>query len=485
MINEKELIKSICKDSYYHFLLEFWDVIITEPIQDNWHIKYLCDELQIVGEQIIQRKPKLYDLVINIPPAESKSTICTILFPVWLWIKDPSLRIISGSYSSSLSMEHAAKSRDVIKSDKFIDLFDDFTIRRDSDNKSFYSNDKKGERKAVSTGGAVTGSHAHLLLIDDPINPKQSNSEALLKTANKWISETLPTRKVDAAITPTILIMQRLNELDPTQLMLDEKDKGGEIKHICLPADDSFPILPIELKANYKDGLMNPLRKNKDVLADFKRKLGSLMFAAQMGQQPAPMEGNLIKKDWFQYYDKTNLIKDILSDNLKLNFYLDSAYDEKSDKANDPSALMAFVRKDNNLYILECIEVWQTFPDLIKFIPKFCDRNLGNSSSTLYIEPKASGVSIYQVLRKSNIKIKIRKDNSPRDSKLTRLTAQTPIIEDLRVYLPKGEQWTESFITQCITFPNSRHDDMIDCLSAAIRIWKRSTVKTFSGSTTI
>lgn len=482
MINENELTKSICKDSYYYFLLEFWDVIITEPIQDNWHIKYLCDELQIVGEQIIKRKPKLYDLIINIPPAESKSTICTILFPVWLWIKDPSLRIISGSYSSSLSIEHASKSRDVIKSDKFISLFNHFSIRRDSDNKSFYSNDKKGERKAVSTGGAVTGSHAHLLLIDDPINPKQSNSETLLKTANKWISETLPTRKVDAAITPTILIMQRLNELDPTQLMLDEKEKGGKIKHICLPADSSFPVKPSILKSNYIDGLMNPLRKNKDVLDDFKRKMGSLMFAAQMGQQPAPMEGNLIKKEWFQYYDKSNLIKDILNENITVYFYLDSAYDEKSDRGNDPSALMAFIRKDNNLYILECIETWQTFPDLIKFIPTFCNRNMSTKSSTLYIEPKATGISIYQVLRKSNINIRVRKDNAPKDSKLVRLTSQTPIIEDLRVYLPTGENWTESFITQCVTFPNSKHDDMVDCLSASIKIWKRLRIKTKSST---
>lgn len=484
MINEKLLNKSICKSSFYHFLLEFWDVIITEPIQDNWHIKYLCDELQIVGEQIIKREPKLYDLVINIPPGESKSTICTILFPVWLWIKDPSLRIISGSYSSSLSIEHASKSRDVIKSDKFRMLFDGFKIRRDSDNKSFYSNDKKGERKAVSTGGAVTGSHAHLLLIDDPINPKQSNSETLLKTANKWISETLPTRKVDAAITPTILIMQRLNEDDPTSLLLSEKEKGGKIKHICLPSDDTFPIYPNALKNNYIDGVMNPMRKNKVVLNEFKRKLGSVMFAAQMGQQPAPMDGNLIKKDWFQWYNKTNIIQQVINDKLTVYFYLDSAYDEKSDKGNDPSALMAFVRINKDFYILECVEVWLNFPDLIKFLPKFYKRNLGTKLSVLYIEPKATGVSIYQVLRKSDIPFRVRKDVSPKDSKLVRLTSQTPTIEDLRVYLPSGESWTDSFISQCVTFPNSKHDDMVDCLSASLRLWKKLKPRK-SNSTTL
>ena len=135
--------KEICKKSYYEFLKRFWSTIITEDLVDNWHIQYLCNELQKVGERIIERKEKEYDLIINIPPGESKSTICTIMFPVWLWINDPSMRVISGSYSSSLSIEHATKSRDIIRSDKFQLLFGDlFQMKSDSDNKSHYQNNQ-------------------------------------------------------------------------------------------------------------------------------------------------------------------------------------------------------------------------------------------------------------------------------------------------------------------------------------------------------
>ncbi len=94
---------ALCKKSYYHFFLEFWEEVSPEVFVDNWHVKIICDELQRMGERIKNRLPKEYDLVINVPPASSKSTIVTILYPVWLWTIDPTIKILSGSYGQSLA----------------------------------------------------------------------------------------------------------------------------------------------------------------------------------------------------------------------------------------------------------------------------------------------------------------------------------------------------------------------------------------------
>jgi hypothetical protein len=37
------------------------------------------------------------------------------MWPVWLWTQDPTLRIITNSYSGGLSIEHATKSKDIIE----------------------------------------------------------------------------------------------------------------------------------------------------------------------------------------------------------------------------------------------------------------------------------------------------------------------------------------------------------------------------------
>ena len=91
----------------------------------NWHIKYLCDELQAIGERVAlisrgmdgmdnplppRRMDKLYDyLIINVPPGSSKSTICSEMYPLWCWIIDPTQRFICGSYASTPAEDLAEK----------------------------------------------------------------------------------------------------------------------------------------------------------------------------------------------------------------------------------------------------------------------------------------------------------------------------------------------------------------------------------------
>src|SRR5690606_9908501 len=67
VVDEMELVGSVCKDSFYEFVKEFWSVIVPEKPVWNWHIEYLCNELQKIAERVFQGKPKLYDLVVNIP----------------------------------------------------------------------------------------------------------------------------------------------------------------------------------------------------------------------------------------------------------------------------------------------------------------------------------------------------------------------------------------------------------------------------------
>jgi hypothetical protein len=213
MISNEVLLgiqKKRSTESFYDFMRLFWDVVIKEKPVYNWHIKYLCDQLQILAPYIVERKAKPYDVVINIPPGTSKSTICTIMFPVWLWTQDPTIRIITNSYSSDLSTEHAIKSRDVLLSDKFKVLFPNIVLRADKSAKQNYENVSGGARYTTSTGGTITGKHAHIIINDDPLNPSQAASEADRKSANEH-TKTLSSRKVDKENTPTITVMQRLH----------------------------------------------------------------------------------------------------------------------------------------------------------------------------------------------------------------------------------------------------------------------------------
>lgn len=297
-----EIRAELCKRSFYFFFQEFWDTICGEPLQLNWHLEGLCQELQAIGERIIKRLPKLHDLIINVPPGTSKSTLAVQMFPSWLWACDPTIRAIGGSYSHHLALEHAQLNRDIIRSDKYRKYFPSVELRRDKDQKGNFKNTRGGQRFTTSVGGTVTGMHGHVILVDDPINPKQAEatSEADLHAANDWIDRTLSTRKVDKAITPLILIMQRLHMKDPTAHLLDKaKEKGKSVKLICLPGtlDGSGTVEPAELSERYIDGLLDPVRLNRAVLEELQADLGVYGYAGQIDQAPVPKTGGTFQID--------------------------------------------------------------------------------------------------------------------------------------------------------------------------------------------
>jgi len=72
-------------------------------------------------------------LLINIPPRHSKSTICSVIWPVWVWLQNPSERFLSASYSLDLSARDSAKKRTLMESPWFKDHYgQDFKLKTDS-----------------------------------------------------------------------------------------------------------------------------------------------------------------------------------------------------------------------------------------------------------------------------------------------------------------------------------------------------------------
>lgn len=465
--DEKDFLEKItliernaCKGSFFEFFLSFWPIISKEDLIVNWHMPFLCQELQHLSTFIVNRQPKPYDEIINIPPGTTKSSICTVMWPVWLWTQDASIRIITNSHSSSLSIEHATKSRDILESEKFKRLFPEVQIRSDKGAKGFYANTQGGSRYTTSTGSSAIGEHAHVIINDDPSDPKQIFSDALKAQVVEKIKE-LSTRKVNKLNTITLTIMQRLHEDDATGYILATDPK---INHICLPAEVSDKVKPSYLKENYVDGLLDPNRQSLQVLDDARRELGSARYSGQYDQTPTAKGGNIIKESWFQTVDY-NTFK-MLSVGHPIVFFGDTAYTKKD--TNDPSGFIATCLIGNNLYISNAKSVRMKFPDLIRFLPGYLNDCAYSRFSTLWIEPKASGISVMDQLQESTgLNVRAIESDLLKVSKETRLITVSPKIEALRVFLVAGE-WNDAFIDQVCGFPHKRHDEYVDCLSYAI-----------------
>lgn len=296
-IDEPALLRSICADSFYAFVQEFWPVIIAEDPVWNWHIKYLCDLFQEDAERVLRGEPKEYDTIVNVSPGSTKSTILSIMAPAWLLARNPTKRVIAASHTQALTFELGRKCRMVVDSDLYRATFPHVRPAKDQWTKSLFTTDKGGGRMACTVGGmSPTGFHAHFILVDDPLDPQQARamSGVELAAANNFMSEVLPSRKVDKNVTPTWLIMQRLHQNDPTGYLLE---KGKQVRHICLDAEKSRNIKPLRLRRYYVDGLMDPVRLSRAILDEARKDLGEYGYAGQYNQNPIPRGGGMFKTD--------------------------------------------------------------------------------------------------------------------------------------------------------------------------------------------
>lgn len=455
-----------CRRDFKEFVRAFWPSICNDPLIWNWHMDILCDECQEVMERVFARLPKLYDLVINVPPGSSKSSICSQMLVAWSWARDPALRFLTGSYAQDLSYEQAQYTRDIVNSDLWNRLYPETGLLAGRDAKSNYRTTAMGQRVSCSVGGAATGFHAHCIIIDDPLNPKQAASETELKNANEWMDKTLTTRKVSKELTPLILIMQRLAEDDCSGHILDKE--GKEVRNICIPAEDGDNVSPTWLRKYYRDGLMDPVRISRAVCTEARIDLGSYGYAGQFLQRPAPEEGGLIKVGWFQRVDWHEFHRIAGNAPPVWDFVSDGAY--TANEANDPCGIMAYTEYNNSLFIRYSGVRHLEQPEYEAWIFEVFGREQGNNlRSRVFIEPKANGISTAQNMKRRS-KLNVILDTPPTRDKVSRVKDIQPFLEAGRVFLIArgGEEWVDRFLGNIKVFPNGKHDEDVDMLCMAV-----------------
>jgi predicted phage terminase large subunit-like protein len=122
---------------------------------------------------------------------------------------------------------------------------------------------------------------------------------------------------------------------------------------------------------------------------------------------------------------------------------------------------------ESDLYIYKVLRDFLTGPDLIDKVKEFLNScNYHVTKSTLSIELKASGHTVFQFLKKDGINVKASPD--PKDDKQTRLLAISGSLSSGRVKLVEGA-WNGSFLDEvCIPPEVRKYWDQTDLLSSSV-----------------
>lgn len=275
------------RHNFFEFFCEFWDVIIADELHLNWHVKFLCNELQKIAEGVIRGDKENDDLLCNICPGTTKSTIISIMYPAWIWTRKPDCVILCNTISDRNATEFSQKFRDIVMSDKYNLYFPEVKVRHDSKAFMRIKNTHGGARRQYTTKSKITGDHGHIRIDDDPMAFQDARSDAESERCIEGY-KAFSTREKKNAYVPYILFMQRLSAQDTCTYVFETKPT---IKKIILPAWDNGKVYPEELKKNYVEGLLNPIHINQEFLERKKLTLGPLQYLAEYGQDCETSEG--------------------------------------------------------------------------------------------------------------------------------------------------------------------------------------------------
>lgn len=293
--------------------------------------QYLVQLANTLQEFVFNSPKKV--LVISIPPRTGKSRTAS-LFAEWTFGKDPTKKIMTGSYNETLSTQFAKTVRNTIQTQKvepfipvFSDVFPDVKIKQGDAAMNMWSLEGQySSYLATSPSGTATGFGCSLMIIDDVIkNAQEANNQLTKQSHYEWFTNTMLSRLEEGG--KIIIIMTRWASDDLAGRIINHFQDDAEI---------------ISLKALQDDGTM----LCEDVLSresyEEKKKLMSPdIFYANYQQEPIDLKGQLYTS--FKTYDSIPQFEKIQS------------YTDTADTGSDYLCSIIYGIYQKEAYILDVI----------------------------------------------------------------------------------------------------------------------------------
>lgn len=138
--------------SFVEFAKRAWLIVEPKQLAWNWHLDCISEHLVLVTQRDIR------NLMINIPPRQTKSILVSVLWPVWHWIQNPETQFLFASYDQALVERDAGNARRLIESTWFRDRYGgEFYLLPSDNRKEMYRNNCGGYRLSTSVNGRATG----------------------------------------------------------------------------------------------------------------------------------------------------------------------------------------------------------------------------------------------------------------------------------------------------------------------------------------
>lgn len=466
----KALDRIDAEENFTEFVKQYWHVTDpARPYVDGWAMSAIDEHLTAVSKGQIKK------LLMNVPPGFSKSLKTSVFWPAWEWgpLNHPEYRYVCASYSESLTIRDNLRCRLVMRSPQYQENWGDrFSFLADQDAKVKFANNKTGFKLATSVHGVGTGERGDRIIIDDPHNVLEAESDAKRESVLQWFTEVLPTRVNDPSNAVFVVIMQRVHEKDVSGLILGAANAMG-FEHLCIPMHFD-PEHPFAGRRKSFLGWRDPRSKEgelafperytpqatEEMIATMMSWGGTYAVAGQMEQRPEPRGGGMFQREWFEIVDSAPPM-------VAQCRGWDFASTEGGDGAGTACVLTGETY-DGDIYVLD-VEWERVSPGgLRELVQKCITRDGWEVFQSFPKDPGQAGVyqaeDLMGILR--GIDFEFTAETGEKEVRARPFAAQCEVRATVgrKVKLVKGK-WNATYLDHMSKFPRGRYQDIPDAQS--------------------
>jgi predicted phage terminase large subunit-like protein len=438
---QENLVKTKAKDDFLSFIKHVYPGYKVGP----HHFK-----LARIFEDIAAGKKKR--VIVNIAPRHGKSEMISYLAPAWFLGKYPQKKVIMASHTADLAVTFGRRVRNLVGSGLYHDIFPQVELQADSKSASRWGTNFNGEYFAIGVGGALAGRGADLFIIDDPHSEQEAKQGRpdVFEPAWEWFQSGPIQRLMPGGA--IIVVMTRWSKLDLT----------GQIVDHMLKNDDADEWEVVEFPAILNEKQLWPEFWSLDELLAKKASMDVRYWQAQYMQEPTSEEGALIKREWWNVWDKDNPPQCEF-----IIMSLDAA--QETNNRADYNALTTWgvfmneETKNYNIILLNAIKERLEFPDLKTLV---LEQYKEWNPDSFIVEKKSNGAALYQEMRRMGIPIGEFTPGKGQD-KISRVNAVSDLFRAGIVWAP-DRRWAREVIEECNDFPAGKNDDLVDATTLAL-----------------
>ena len=443
-IEEQRKIES-AQTAFMGFVGHMWPAFI-----EGRHHKIMAEAFEKIARGDLKR------LIINMPPRHTKSEFASYLLPAWFLGQYPGKKVIQTAHTAELSVGFGRKVRNLVDSDDFKEVFPNLQLRADSKAAGRWSTNDGGEYFAIGVGGAVTGKGADLLIIDDPHSEQegQSGDPSVFDRTYDWYTSG-PRQRLQPG-GAIIIVMTRWHMRDLTgKILKSSAQRSGTDEWEVI----EFPAIMPSGKALW------PEFWSIAELEALRNELPSPKWNAQYQQNPTSEEGALIKREWWQVWEKDRpppcefIIQSWDTAFLKT---------QRSDFSACTTWGVFYMPDDEglskpNIILLDAYKERLEFPDLKR---KAYELWTDMQPDAFIVEAKAAGMPLIFELRAMGIPVAEYTPSRGND-KIARVNAVADLFASGVVWAPQT-RFAEEVVEEFAAFPAGEHDDLVDSSTQAL-----------------